>query len=128
MCAPQTAFPFFCSMRGTVLWRLFTRVGAGLPAEIVRVRHPQNVYRVWIGAGRHLAAIGPCIRECCYEVGAEVAAQFIRCFPGMELNQSRKPSGKRKLNLAEANMRQMQAAGVPRGADFRFLFMYGVSD
>ncbi|MGI8961239.1 MAG: peptidoglycan editing factor PgeF [Bryobacteraceae bacterium] len=53
------------------------------------------------------AAIGPCIRGCCYEVGSEVEAQFTSLFPEWE-----PVTGKRKLDLPEANRRQMQAAGV----------------
>jgi YfiH family protein len=53
------------------------------------------------------AAIGPCIRGCCYEVGAEVEAQFALLFPEWE-----PITGKRKVDLPEANRRQMQAMGV----------------
>ncbi len=53
------------------------------------------------------AAIGPCIRECCYQVGAEVARQFTPFFPEWtgEVEQ-------RNLDLIEANVRQMTAAGL----------------
>jgi polyphenol oxidase len=53
------------------------------------------------------AAIGPCIRGCCYEVGAEVEGQFMPLFPEWE-----PVTGKRKLDLPEANRRQMHAVGV----------------
>jgi YfiH family protein len=53
------------------------------------------------------AAIGPCIRGCCYEVGSEVETQFAALFPEWEPAR-----GKRRLDLPEANRRQMQAAGV----------------
>ncbi len=53
------------------------------------------------------AAIGPCIRGCCYEVGANVAAHFGPLFPEWE-----PADNKRKLDLAEANRRQMLAAGL----------------
>jgi YfiH family protein len=53
------------------------------------------------------AAIGPCIRECCYEVGLEVAREFTTVFP--EWPPLR---GKRHLNLVEANHRQLRAAGI----------------
>ncbi len=54
------------------------------------------------------AAIGPCIRECCYEVGAEVAQHFSKwTVPEV------KPNGKQNLNLAGANRRQLELAGVP---------------
>ena len=59
-----------------------------------------------------LAAIGPCIRECCYEVGPEVVSEFENIFPEWT-NQALKPGGKRNLNLPEANSRQMRAAGIP---------------
>jgi copper oxidase (laccase) domain-containing protein len=55
------------------------------------------------------AAIGPSIRGCCYEVGASVAAHFERFFPEWQ------PVGEKcNLDLAEANRRQMLAAGVER--------------
>jgi YfiH family protein len=54
------------------------------------------------------AAIGPCIRECCYEVSADVADKFTAWTTPMM-----KPGGKQNLNLAEANLRQLQNAGVP---------------
>ena len=53
------------------------------------------------------AAIGPCIRGCCYEVGAEVEEQFAAFFPDWA-----PATGKRKVDLPEANRRQMQAAGL----------------
>ena len=46
------------------------------------------------------AAIGPGIGKCCYEVGADVAAQFGE-------------TGSCHIDLAEANRRQLIEAGVP---------------
>ena len=54
-----------------------------------------------------LAAIGPCIRPCCYEVGAEVASQFAGLFPEWSAG-----TGQRYIDLAEANSRQLTGAGV----------------
>ena len=45
------------------------------------------------------AAIGPGIGKCCYEVGAEVAAQF-------------GGQGRGHIDLADANRRQLEEAGV----------------
>jgi polyphenol oxidase len=53
------------------------------------------------------AAIGPCIRDCCYEVGIEVAQQFVPHFPEWEQVKS-----SRTVDLSEANRRQMEQAGL----------------
>lgn len=53
------------------------------------------------------AAIGPCIRACCYEVGGDVAQKFYPLFP-----EWAQPTGKRRLDLPEANRRQLRATGV----------------
>ena len=59
--------------------------------------HPRDIY----------AALGPCIRECCYEVGPEVAADFSALFP------ERSPvNGKQHVDLPEANRRHLAAAGI----------------
>jgi YfiH family protein len=81
----------------------------GTSEEIVRItlEHmaqdfgtaPQDVY----------AAIGPCIRECCYGVGSEVAARFRPWFPEWQFEQS----AARNIDLSGTNRRQMQAVGVP---------------
>jgi YfiH family protein len=48
-----------------------------------------------------LAAIGPGIGKCCYEVGPEVAAQFGE-------------SGRTRIDLAEANRKKLAELGVAR--------------
>jgi polyphenol oxidase len=58
------------------------------------------------------AALGPCIRPCCYEVGVEVAAQF------ESLGAVRATNGARRLDLALANRRQLERAGL--GAEHIF--------
>lgn len=55
------------------------------------------------------AAIGPCIRGCCYEVGREVAQQLAPYFPEWE-----PVTGSRTVDLSEANRRQMEEAGLNR--------------
>ncbi len=53
------------------------------------------------------AAIGPGIGSCCFEVGPEVAGQFTTLFP-----ERRDLNRRTRLDLAEANRRQLVAAGV----------------
>jgi polyphenol oxidase len=57
------------------------------------------------------AAIGPAIRVCCYEVGAEVALQFRHLFP--EWQYWAVDEDRWRLDLIEANRRILAAAGVP---------------
>jgi YfiH family protein len=54
-----------------------------------------------------LAAIGPSIGNCCYEVGPEVASQFQKFFPERD-DLDRKT----RIDLTEANRRQLLKAGV----------------
>jgi YfiH family protein len=51
-----------------------------------------------------IVAIGPCISECCFEVGPEVGELFRSMFP------DRQQFG--RVDLVEANRRQLIAAGV----------------
>lgn len=60
------------------------------------------------------AAIGPCIRPCCYEVGEEVAKKFSAQFPEWGLEEK----AHWKLDLPEANRRQLLEDGVPEGQIF----------
>lgn len=59
------------------------------------------------------AAMGPCIRGCCYEVSREVAEQFEAGSVQIE-----EATRKHRVNLAEANRREMEAAGVLRECIF----------
>jgi len=52
-----------------------------------------------------LAAIGPCIGRCCFEVGAEVAEQFAYLFP--------EAPALKTIDLVEANRRQLISSGLP---------------
>jgi YfiH family protein len=54
-----------------------------------------------------VSAIGPCIGPCCYEVGPEVAHQFVTWYP--ELERTVSPV---RLNLPGANAKQLSNAGV----------------
>lgn len=62
-----------------------------------------------------LTAIGPSICMSCYEVGSEVAEEFLKAFPKEEEQKEilkRKEDGKYLLNLQKANYFIMRDAGV----------------
>jgi YfiH family protein len=58
-----------------------------------------------------LAAFGPSIGECCFEVGPEVAQLFRPLFP-----ERSDLEGRARVDLREANVRQLKQAGVPGSA------------
>lgn len=65
------------------------------------------------------AAIGPTIGPCCYEVGPDVLEPFRREFPYAEaLITSPTASGTARLDLVEANIRQLLACSIPRAQIF----------
>lgn len=61
-----------------------------------------------------LIAIGPAIRACCYEVGAEIAEEFEVAYPGIRLATPARP-GKYFLDLRRALDVQLAESGVPGG-------------
>ena len=63
-----------------------------------------------------VAAIGPCIGACCFEVGSEVREAFVSEFPDAGELFSATSEAKFHMNLAEANRRQLLAAGIPSAA------------
>jgi YfiH family protein len=65
--------------------------------------------RFGIPAGELLAAIGPHNAACCYEVGADVVERFGDREPFTPAKQT----GKWFMDLALANRRQLERAGVP---------------
>ena len=62
-----------------------------------------------------LAAIGPSIGSCCYQVGEGVADQFREAFPDFsaEILETR-PDGSTHLDLQLCNTRQLEKAGLKR--------------
>jgi YfiH family protein len=85
----------------------------GTAAGIVRCAIEQMKADFGSVPGDIHAAIGPCIRDCCYEVGMEVAQQFLPHFPEWE-----EVKGSRTVDLSEANRRQMQSAGLNKDRIF----------
>jgi len=65
------------------------------------------------------AAIGPTIGPCCYEVGPDVVEPFRREFPYADaLFASPTTVGRARLDLVEANVRQLLACSIPRAQIF----------
>jgi len=63
--------------------------------------------------GQILAAIGPGIRSCCFEVGIEVVQLFADSYPGPALaRQSEDRPGKYLLNLSQGLRLQLAGAGL----------------
>jgi YfiH family protein len=60
-----------------------------------------------------LAAVGPAIGKCCYEVDAPVIDAFKKQGSGYEAFVEAKGEGKWQLDLAGANARQLLEAGIP---------------
>ena len=79
----------------------------GTAAEVVRCAISRMHREFGSNAADVYSAIGPSIRECCYEVSAEVANRFASQFP-----EWGPVSGSRYIDLVEANRRQMILAGV----------------
>jgi hypothetical protein len=59
-------------------------------------------------SGDIYAAFGPCVSECCYAVGPEVAQQFTLWFPEWKEEDEQV----RKLDLPGTNRKQLESAGV----------------
>ena len=93
--------------------RAVAAVHAGWRGTVARIAQKaiQAMSERWQTAPQDLhAAIGPGIGVCCYEVGPEVSAQFAELFP------ERRDLGQRvKIDLVEANRRQLLQAGVQPG-------------
>lgn len=62
-----------------------------------------------------VAALGPSIGVCCYEVGDELRPQFAAAFPGESDEFFRPgPLGRAHLDVRAANVRQLERAGLSR--------------
>ena len=70
--------------------------------------------RLGVEPGELVAALGPCIKPCCYEVSPELARRFAERFGDGVVLRTR--WGAPSVDLAEANRRALEALGVPRAS------------
>jgi polyphenol oxidase len=93
--------------------RVVAAVHAGWRGSVSRItlKTAQAMAARWGTRAADLhAAIGPGIGPCCYEVGPEVATQFVELFP-----ERRDLNGRARIDLAEGNRRQLIAVGIAAG-------------
>lgn len=82
---------------------------AGIAGEAVRA-----MARLGVEPSRLLAALGPAIGGCCYEVDEAVARAVEAPSGGAAESLSRRVAGRRpSLDLRQANRRQLERAGLP---------------
>ena len=63
-----------------------------------------------------MSAMGPAIRECCFEVGEDVAQLFNEAYPGKSTTRPNATSpGKHMANLAAVLKTQLTQSGIPPG-------------
>lgn len=81
---------------------------ADLPGAMVRAM----VEQFGSDPGRLVAAIGPCIGPCCYEVGEEVVDAVRNTFPGNDALLHQNGGTRLQFDLPAANHHNLAAAGV----------------
>ncbi len=86
---------------------------AGIASKAV-----EALARTGVPPGDLVAALGPAILECCYEVGPEVAEALAAAVPARHAQEVSRTDGRGKAmaDLHAANRLQLVAAGVPEEA------------
>jgi YfiH family protein len=78
----------------------------GTYAEICKQLFQKHLVETGQRPWEWIAAIGPCARECCYEVSVELASDFAKKFGQRVIHK------KRNLDLVRANLLQLQELGI----------------
>ena len=92
-------------------------LAVGVPGETVDALHREFGSR----PGDLLAAIGPAIGQCCYEVGGDVREAMVRAFGELEASgwfTAGRASGKWMFDTWASARAQLERAGVPAGQIF----------
>jgi purine-nucleoside/S-methyl-5'-thioadenosine phosphorylase / adenosine deaminase len=84
---------------------------AGVVGVAVEAMHEAGV-----APGDLIAAIGPSIGPCCYQVDERVRSAFLAMTPDAAAWFEEDGPGRWKLDLWRANAEQLEASGVPAGA------------
>lgn len=87
----------------------------GTVKEIGRITVEKMVTEYGCNPKDIIACIGPCIKECCYEVDEPVYSEFKK-LEYLDLTKifKEKSNGKYMLNLVEANRQILLNAGIPK--------------
>jgi len=95
--------------------KVVAAVHAGWRGSLLRVvakTAQEMIQKLGCRPGNILAAVGPCIGPCCYEVGEMVLEPLRKLYPDGSGVVRPKESGKWMLDILEINRRQLLEAGL----------------
>lgn len=107
-CVPVYLYDFKKGVIGLIHsgWRSTLQKISSKAVKIMKEEFNCNVSDIY-------AVIGPCIRKCCFEVGADVYEDFLRAFSGCSEAFFESGSGKRKIDLLYLIVNTLVNEGIP---------------